>query len=324
MLEQLETFLIKEGIPYESNVELRKKTWIHRGGMAGIFVIPQDTNALEKVMCLLYKLNIYHLLIGCTSNLYILNSKNIPVVVSTLKCNNYTLKDGIIECDCGVQVSKLARDMIQKGIAGFEYLTKLPGTVGAAICNNSTVKSPENSITAHLIDLEIITPDGIKHLVKDDLHLDFRTSDLKKKLIQGTILKVRLRALPGNTVEMLSVSREYELERSRTLEGPSNNLGCTVHKIFCNGPMPIRYSIPYWFYSKCVALLVRDKYNRIRLDKNFILTLSGHKRLIPYVSDKLVITFIWKDEIADELFDEYLEFMRDVYKTDKIEIEIIR
>ena len=324
MQEQLENYLIKEKIPFESNVKLQKKTWIHRGGIADVFVTPQDTTALKKVMCFLYKFNIHHLLIGSTSNLYILNSKNIPVVVSTLKCNGYVLKDGIIECDCGVLVSKLAMDMIQEGIAGFEYLTKLPGTVGGAICNNSSVKSPENSITAHLIDLEIVTHDGTKYLSKDEINLDFRTSDFKKKLIQGTILKARLKALPGDTEKMLTLSKEYEKERKQTLEKPSQNLGCTVHRIFCNGQMPLKYSIPYWIYSKIITLFVRDSQMRIKIDKDFILKISGHKNLIPYVSDKLIITFIWKDENADKLFDEYIEFMRDVYKTDKIEIEIIR
>lgn len=36
------------------------------------------------------------------------------------------------------------------------------------------------------------------------------------------------------------------------------------------------------------------------------------------------IIFSWLDDRADTVFPLYLEFMKKVYKTDKIEIEIIR
>jgi hypothetical protein len=44
--------------------------------------------------------------------------------------------------------------------------------------------------------------------------------------------------------------------------------------------------------------------------------------LKPYISDYLSLIYVWKDEKADKYFNEYLEFMKEVYKTDKVEIEI--
>lgn len=319
-----ESILVKEGIPYETQVCLKKKTWIHRGGIAVLFVTPRNVLELERVMSLLYANKIKHLVVGSTSNIYILNTTNIPVVLSTLKCNSFRIENSILECDCGVQVKNLARNMIESGVKGFEYLTQLPGTVGAAVCNNSSVKNEDNSITNRLIDFDIITPSGLYTMTKDDLHLSFRTSDLKTHILKGTILRVRLKAERGNVERMKQAARENETERLRLLEGPAQNLGCTVHKPFINGKMPSRYRIPLALYSMCLDLFDKDEMEKKRLKKNFVLRVSGYSHLIPYVSDKLIITYIWRDEKADEYFEDYLNFMNSVYKTDQIEIEVIK
>lgn len=320
-MEQFEQLLVSNEIQYEANVELRKKTWIHRGGTASFFVIPQSIKELTIVVTYLYNNKVPHLILGSSSNIYILNTTDIPVVVSTLKCNQYKIKDSTIICECGVQVSKLAKQMIQTGICGFEYLTKLPGTVGASIYNNSSCKN--NSISNLLLDVEILTPDGVKILTAEDLHFSFRTSDLKQKVTQGTILTARLKVEKGDPSELEVLSRNNEEERKLTLEGPAYNLGCTVHKPFCNGSMPNKYRIPSILYSKIISLFVQDSLKRKQLTKSFLLRITGHKNLIPYISDYLSLIFMWKDDEADSYFDEYLEFMREIYKTDKIEIEIV-
>ncbi len=321
-LEHFEGFLKEEHILYETGVDLKTKTWIHRGGSCDYYVKPHSIDLLTRTMSFLYQHNIPHFIIGCSSNLYILNSTNIPVVISTLQCNSYNLIDNYIECDCGLQVAKLAKIMVNTGIKGFEYLTKLPGTIGAAIYNNSSCKN--NSISGLLIDLDLLTPDGIIKIQADDLHFGFRSSDLKKHVLKGTILQARLRAEYGDKNELIRIAKENEASRRIALEGPAQNLGCTVNRLFYNGEMPLRFRLPYRFVSKVLSLFVKDEMHYRYLKKVFLLTITGHKRLIPYVSDKQFITFIWKDEKADDVFCDYLVFMRDVFKTDQIEIEIIR
>ncbi len=315
-------FLRDKKIPFESSVDLKKKTWIHRGGIAECFVIPRGVLELKEVISVLYRENIDFLLIGCSSNLYIRNTTNIPVVVSTLKCNNFQIKDGVIDCDCGLLVSTLSRKMIDLGVKGFEYLTKLPGTIGAAIYNNSSVKDQRNSITNLLQDLVMITPKGEIKLTPNDLHFDFRSSDLKKHILKGVILKCKLKAEDGNKEELKDLALKNEAERNRILEGPSKNLGCTVHKMFCNGKMPARYRIPYYLFLKVISLFLKGE-KSTRVGKKFLLYITGYKNLIPYVSDKQLITFIWRDEYADNYFDDYLSFMKSICMTDKIEIEIV-
>lgn len=321
--KQLDIFLSQNRIPYDTDVDLKKRTWIHRGGMASYFISPENTEQLQSLMSFIFFNNINYLLIGCSSNLYIHNNTDIPVVVSTLMCNSYEIKEDVIECACGTLVGKMANHMINNGIKGFEYLTTLPGTVGAAIYNNSSVKAPQNSIANLLIDVDLLTTEGIKTIPVENLHFTFRSSDLKKHILRGVIIKARLRKEFGNKESLAQIARYNEEERNRILEGPAHNLGCTVNSPFYYGKMPLRYRVPYSAFSRLADLFIKDKQKKSQLKKEFLLQISGYSFLIPYVSDKLILTFIWKDEMADVYFEDYLRFMKDVYKTDQIEIEII-
>ena len=55
--------------------------------------------------------------------------------------------------------------------------------------------------------------------------------------------------------------------------------------------------------------------------KEVLLTLYGDRQLAPYVSDKNVNTFIWRDNQAEQMFGLYKAFMGKVYDQLQIEIE---
>ena len=315
-------YLQDNNISFEQNVDLRKKTWIHRGGKCDLFILPESAEQLELLVQHLYVVDISFLLAGHTSNLYIHNDANIPVVVSTHRCNNCEFREEEIYCEGGVGVIKLAKECVQKGISGFEYLTGLPGTVAGALYNNSSCK--KNSISELLIDLRFVRKDGeVITLTPEDLEYKFRTSILKEKRLEGTIVSCRLKLKRDNAETLQKIADENSEERKQILEGPSQNLGCTVNRCFINGPMPKRYAIPLTIYGKILSFFNLSIDRNKELKKKFILRLSGYSQLIPYISNRQMIIFVWKDEGADVVYPKYLEFMKKVYKTDKVEIEEI-
>lgn len=323
MIDKLKIFLENKNIPFESDVCLKKKTWIHRGGMCSLFITPTNSDDLSSVIHFLYKENIKFLLVGHTSNLYILNDCNISVVVSTSKCNKYHIKDDCIICECGVGVSRLAKGMSKQGIAGFEYLHELPGTVGAAIYNNSSCYS--NSISALLISAEVVTDNGeIKIMKPEDFDFKFRTSIMKEKRLNGVITKTTLKITTGDANQFEEMANKTKESRKKSLEGNAKNLGCTVNRCFINGKMPLRYMLPLKLYNLYLRLIEKDIHICGRKRKNFICKISGYSNIAKYISDKNMIVYMWLDEGADAAFPDYLEFMKKVYKTDKIEIEVIK
>lgn len=323
MIHKLKTFLENKNIPFESNICLKKKTWIHRGGMCSLFITPTNSDDLSFIIQFLYKENIKFLLVGHTSNLYILNECNIPVVVSTSKCNQYHITENSIICESGAGVSRMAKEMSKQGIAGFEYLHELPGTVGAAIYNNSSCYS--NSITALLISAEVVTEDGeIKIMKPEDFDFKFRTSIMKEKRFNGVIIKATLKLERGDASQFEKFAQKTKESRNKNLEGNAKNLGCTVNRCFINGKMPFKYLLPFKIYNTFLRLTEKDKDTRKSKSKYFICKISGYSNIAKYISDKNMIVYMWLDEGADAAFPDYLEFMRKVYKTDKIEIEVIK
>ena len=323
MKKSIIEFLNLHQIQYEIEVDLRKKTWIHRGGVAGLYILPADVNQLTSISKYLYQNNIEFLLVGHTSNLYILNTTNIPVVVSTLLCNKYQLSEDCIRCEAGVSVIKLAKDMVNRGIKGFEYLTGLPGTVAAALYNNSSCK--DNSISKLLISAEVLMQTGnVVTMYSDDFDFKFRTSVFKAKRVKGTILSVILKAENADAASLKNIAEKNNKERALLLEGHSKNLGCTVNQLWSLGSMPIIYRFIQFASNIILKVLLVNSSKRNLILKKQLFVIAGFKDVEPYVSDKNPIVFLWLDDGADKVFDRYLQFMEKVYKTNNIEIQIVQ
>ena len=321
-MDILTSWLKEINIDFEMNCSLRKKTWIRRGGIAKVYITPNDRYQLYKVSKFLFENQIEFLLVGHTSNLYILNSANIDVVVSTIRCHKYIIKDSIIECEAGVSVIKLSKDMISQGIRGFEYLTGLPGTVAAALYNNSSCHT--NSISKLLIQADIVLSDGtLKTFCYNDFDFKFRTSIFKEKKIKGVIISVVLKVEHGNFENLQAIASYNDQERKRILEGNAHNLGCTVNRPFINGKMPVLIYALSRMFNIILKCLPVSNTNKAILRRNFICIISGYSDIMQYISPKNPIVFMWTNEKADAAFSRYLDFMNHVYRTDKLEIEII-
>ena len=144
-------------------------------------------------------------------------------------------------------------------------------------------------------------------------------------LLQITkIIKAKLKVGKGNADELEKIAANTNARRKKNLEGKAHNLGCTVNRCFCNGNMPIHYMLASRIYKLYVNLIEKDSFIRKKRYKDFICRITGYSHISNYISDKSIITFMWIDEGADKAFPDYIKFMREVFKTDKIEIEIIK
>ena len=314
-------FLNQNHISYEKDASLAKKTWIHRGGVT-CWISPSSSNELELLCAFLCKHDFGFLIVGHTSNLYIKNTYNPPIVISTIQCNRFDLSGDTIFCEAGASVIKLSKAAVEAGIGGYEYLTGLPGTVGGALCNNSSCG--KYSIADLLVYAEYIDEKGNRgRLTKEDFNYSFRTSDFKTHRKKGVITKVYLKKFPGEREKLLAISRENEEQRKRNLGSGAMNLGCTVNRCFINGKMPFKYRVRQSLYTRMLSYIEKDELTRRKKQKEHILRISGYSDLNPYISDYSMIIYTWKDAKADLLFPRYLEFMENIYKTDKVEIEIL-
>lgn len=319
----MELYLQDSGVEFQKNIDLKKKTWIHRGGKCEFYILPNSRDQLLEVISYLYREDIEFVILGHTSNTYILNSCNIPVVVSTVKCRGFKVMGDRVYCEAGVGVIRLANQMVRNGINGYEYLTDLPGTVGAAIYNNSSCKL--NSISSLVISVEVLNKDGNVVIYKrDELSFKYRSSAFKEGLIDGVILSVILKADIGDRELLMQIAENTKKERRMLLENRSKTLGSTVNQCFCLGRMPLCFYLPFKAYNLLQKIVDPDPISRQHKSKVFLCTIAGYRQISKYISDQDVIIYNWLDEGADAAFPLYLEFMRRVYRTDRIEIEILK
>lgn len=318
-------FLQAKHIPFEQNVDLKKKTWIHRGGVANYYISPTKIDQLVFVVKHLYAENCSFLVVGHTSNLYIRNTTNIEIVISTIHLNHYEENDGHYICECGVAIADLSRKAIKKGKAGYEGLVNLPGTVASAVVNNASCF--QCGISNLLVEATILCTDGeIRVYDKEAFEYSERSSAFKRGEKKGVILSVTLdssREAPKE--KLLRQADANTLYRKERQEGPKQNLGSTypnyVMKAFYEHlPIYTRlililFGIPYRFLGK----------QRPQIVTNTIILLCSlnYIKLYRYVSKHNFGCFIWRDEKADEAFKTYYSFVAKTSGLHDIEIEIL-
>ena len=327
MNDAIVTYLDSERIPYETNVDLKKRTWIHRGGIAHLWITPTSTEQLQQLCSNLYKQGREFKIIGQTSNLYFDNSYNPEIIICTTKLNVFSVTSNSIECECGVPVKTLAKYAVENGISGFEGLVDLPGTIAAATFNNSGCYNCQ--VSSLLKYVEFLSSNGeIKKLTPADLNYAERTSALKRREIRGVILKVILSyTLTDNADLLIQTARNNHAHRIQFQERPAQTLG----SIFPNGVLrAFEMNLPR-FSKICLKFIYKAHqlklitYSRQQKSKrDIICLLNGMWGIHKYISPKNFNCFIWKDANADKAFNTYCTFVQQIAHIKKIEIEVIK
>ena len=316
MNEAIETYLIQNNIPYEKDVTLTKKSWIRQGGGCGSWIEPARKEQLAEVCKYLYKEGIAFDIVGQTSNIFFHSTYHPEVVISTTAVKNYVIVDDILTVDCGVSVVKLAKDMLEQGYAGFSGLTGLPGTVASAIVNNASCFGC--SLSSMLISADVLLPDGcIETWQVGDFGYSHRSSVLKRKEKSGVVLIIRLRLKKSDNTEEERKKAELAMNYRRTKQ---ENKGRNLGSVFASRKMKKNF-------KNIVTVIVQNLVGSMRLmpkrraQKKMLLWLYGFKDLAPYVSDRNVNTFVWRDERAEQMFSKYKEFIGKVFDDAVLEIE---
>lgn len=203
---------------YQENADLSGRSWFRTGGPAEVLFEPEDAEDLQFFMAE-RPADAAVTVIGFGSNLLV-RDDGIDGVVITLGAafakigfDGPTVTAGAAALD--VNVARAARD---NGIAGLEFLSGIPGTIGGAICMNAGAYGGEVADVA--IDATVIDDEGGAH-VMNACRLDF--SYRRSAVPEGwVIVSARLRGEPGDPEEIagrmkvISVARGESQPRTRT------------------------------------------------------------------------------------------------------------
>ncbi len=119
------------------NEPMKKHTTFVIGGEADIFITPESTDALKRVLGLLESKNIPVFVMGNGSNILVGDKGIRGAVVCLSKLCGIEVCGTSIKAEAGIMLSKLAGTATENSLSGLEFASGIPGTLGGAIYMNA-------------------------------------------------------------------------------------------------------------------------------------------------------------------------------------------
>ena len=202
-------------------VDLKKYTTYKAGGLGRFLVIPDNRDSLIKLLNYIKKNNLKYKILGFGSNLIFSDSLYDGILIKLDNLNDVKINGTEIYAEAGYSLIKLSLLAARNSLAGLEFASGIPGSVGGAIFMNAgAYKSDMGYIVK---EVEVLTPDlEIKIMKNKELDFHYRTSFLQKN--KGYIcLSCTLSLYIGDKEAIINVIRDRKLRRleSQPLEYPS-------------------------------------------------------------------------------------------------------
>lgn len=330
MVSQIINKLQSANIEFEVDVDMSQRTWIHRGCVVPLYILPHTVDELQLAIRLLTDEDKTYKVIGHTSNIYMMPTYVVDAVVCTRKLGGYTMYGDVIQCDCGANMARLAAYTVECGYKGFEGFVGLPGTVGAAVVNNASCYGSKAS--EHLVSAKIFRVENgeaeIEEVGPEFFEFSHRNSSVKSGKRSVIILSLKFQLHLALDKDCLRSRAEWnKWHRETHQEGKARNLGSVYSmrypkRVGLQGVGVLKF--PLWAVLKLADRLFIRKYWYQSRRTSLALRVYGYEDLAPYVSSKNDNCFIWRDENADSMFERYQRFMNASCELGRIEIEILK
>ncbi len=201
------------------NEPMSRHTSFHIGGPAAAFVTPSDKDELCRTVACCKNNNIKYFILGNGSNILVSDKGFDGVIINTSKSLiSLSVDEDRIYADAGVLLSKISSAALANKLAGFEFASGIPGTLGGAIVMNAGAYGGEMKDV--VVSVNAYDPDtnSIVEMSSDELKFGYRTSAFKG--LDHVVLDVCLRLKSGDPVEIKN--KIDELKAMRTSKQPLN------------------------------------------------------------------------------------------------------
>lgn len=208
----------------QENILLAPYTSARIGGPADVLLTVRSAGELADTMQRLWKMEVPYLLLGGGSNMLI-SDRGVRgvVVINRAKEVRFDMQNGPkVWSETGTVFANLARRAASHGLAGLEWATAVPGTVGGAIYGNAGAFGSEMSDS--LIQVELLTEKGRETWPVEKMGYGYRTSVLKRGSSKIILLSAELR-LEHSTKETVSVKISQFSARRKATQPPGASMG---------------------------------------------------------------------------------------------------
>ncbi len=210
---------------------MSKHTTFRIGGPAKVFCEPQTEGQLESLIKLFANENILYTVIGNGSNLLVSDNGYDGVIIRLLdkfsQIKEISLSheekamapnpnaEVFIEVEAGARNWNVGSYLLEKEVAGFEFATGIPGTIGGAVMMNAGAYGGElKDIVCYA---EVLDAQGNFHkLSNKELEFGYRESAIHTKNL--VVVKVVLGFTKGDPKEIKEII--YDLAKRRRTKQP--------------------------------------------------------------------------------------------------------
>lgn len=213
----------------QQDVPLARYSYIKIGGLAKYFIQVATSAELENTVRSAMKTKVPFVVLGGCSNVLISDAGFDGLVIRSI--SNEARFDGTtVTVSSGYNLSRLAVQAAERGLAGLEFACGIPGTLGGAVYGNAgAFGSDMNDV---LKSARVLQQDGTAVTMSaDELHFGYRHSILKER--GGVVLDATLNLKKGEKESIASLQKEHLAYRRehQTLDRPS------LGSIFKNVPL---------------------------------------------------------------------------------------
>lgn len=198
---------IKEDAP------MAQHTSFKAGGKADILVEPQNAQQLKEVLKLLNSEDVNYMVLGNGSNILVRDGGYRGVIVKIGDAFNYVKQeDDTLICGSGTLMSIVSKNAVAAGLAGFEFASGIPGSIGGAVFMNAGAYGGE--IVQVLQNAKVISKDGNREfdMTAEELQMGYRHSVLHET--GDVVVEVALKLQPGNIDEIKANIADFTERRN--------------------------------------------------------------------------------------------------------------
>ena len=190
---------------------MSRHTTFRIGGPADGFIEATTADDLHDIVVAARHHQVRYFILGGGSNVLV-SDAGIRELVILNKAREIKFRTLNVNCESGVILPTLARECIERGLAGLEWAIGVPGTVGGAVVGNAGAHGSD--VAQSLVSATILDADGsVRAWPAQDLRFEYRSSVLKA---QAPSLRAgaSVSDLRSPIAQPVVLAAEFELELS--------------------------------------------------------------------------------------------------------------
>ncbi|WP_321386675.1 UDP-N-acetylmuramate dehydrogenase [uncultured Enterococcus sp.] len=200
---------------------LKNFTFTKTGGPADMLSFPKTAEEVRKLVLFCQKEELPWMVLGNASNLIVRDGGIRGMVVMLAEMKQVTVEDNHVIAEAGAKLIDTTYEALANDLAGFEFASGIPGSIGGAVYMNAGAYDGE--IKDVFESAKFLLPNGeIKKMTAKEMDFSYRHSAIQQ--MEGIILQATF-ALKQGKHEAIK-ARMDELTELRTSKQPLEYPSC--------------------------------------------------------------------------------------------------